>query len=166
MTTITELDLEFDFHDAVSVTHFDDDHYHAGSTVQRVDFIAEYNDRYHFIEVKDPDIPTATNPAAFGEKLRSGKLIQSLAGKYRDTLFFRSVQDKADKNIVYIVLLSMRALDPAMLVAKQDELRRSIPLTHSDWCRDSATTCIILNLEQWKRQFGDGSVRRLSEGAE
>ena len=163
MTTITELDLVFDFRDAVSVTHFDDDEYHVGSTVQRVDFIAEYDDRYHFIEVKDPDIPTAANAAAFATKLRSGKLVQSLAGKYRDTLFFRSVQGKTEKKIVYIVLLSMRVLDAAMLVAKQDELRRSIPLTHADWSRDSAATCIILNLEQWKRQFGDGSVRRLSE---
>lgn len=165
MTTVQEFDLELSFPGAQSVIHFDDSEYHAGSTVQRVDFIAEYEAYYLFVEIKDPDIPTAQDPAAFVTKLNSGKLVQSLAGKFRDTQFFRSAQGKTDRKILYLVLLSMQSLDNALLVAKQDELRKAIPIRHLDWESDCAASCIILNFEQWKKRFGEQSLRRISEGA-
>lgn len=165
MKTVQELDLELSFPEANDVIRFDKDDYHGASTIQRVDFIAEYEDRYIFIEIKDPDAPTAKNVPAFVEKLNSGKLIQSLAGKFRDTLFFRSLQGKVDLSVIYVVLLSMKSLDAALLLAKQDQLKKSIPLRHSDWARDCAASCIILNVEQWKKLFGDHSVKRISGGA-
>lgn len=165
MTTVQEFDLELTFSEAKSVFHFDDDAYHGSSTALRVDFIAEYEGRDIFVEIKDPDNPAAANPSAFEQKLKSGKLVQSLSGKFRDTLFFRSIQGKGERGIVYIVLISMAKLDSALLLAKQDELRRSIPLSHTDWERDCATSCIVLNVAQWKKQFGDQSLRRISEGA-
>lgn len=165
MTTVQEIDLELDFPGANEVIHFDDDVYHGTSTVQRVDFIAVYDDRYVFVEIKDPDNPVAENVTAFEGKLNSGKLVQSLSGKFRDTLFFRSIQGKHDLSVVYIVLLSMKKLDAALLLTKQDELRKSIPIRHADWTRDCAASCIILNVEQWKKRFGDQSIRRISEGA-
>lgn len=165
MTTVSEFDLELTFSEATSVFHFDDDEYHGASTAQRVDFIAEYECRDIFVEIKDPDNPAAANPSAFEQKLRSGKLVQSLSGKFRDTLFFRSLQGKGDREIIYIALISMEKLDGALLLAKQDELRRSIPLSHADWGRSCAASCIVLNVAQWKKQFGDHSLRRISEGA-
>ena len=165
MTTVLEFDLELSFPGAQAVIHFDDSDYHASSTVQRVDFIAEYEAHYLFIEVKDPDTPGAENPAAFVAKLNSGKLVQSLAGKFRDTVFFRSAQGKNDRKVLYLVLLSMQSLDDALLLAKQDELRKAIPIRHADWADDCAASCIILNFEQWKRRFGEQSLRRISEGA-
>jgi len=164
MTKLTELDLEFNFSDAIEAIQFDNDAYHAGSTIQRVDFIVEYEDCYRFIEVKDPDIPGAANIEGFINKLQSGKLIQSLSGKYRDSLFFRIIQNKADKKFEYIVLLSMSTLDVPLLLSKQDELLRSIPFRHIDWSDNSVTACVILNMQQWKRRFGENSVRRLSDG--
>jgi len=165
MKKLTELDLEFDFSDAIDAMYFDDDEYHSKNTMKRVDFIVEYEEFYRFIEVKDPDIPNAKSREKFLVKLGSGQLIQSLSGKYRDSLFFRSVQKKIDKKIQYIVLLSMASLDAALLLTKQDELHKSIPLSHSDWSNDSAAVCVIFNLNQWKKFFGEKSVKRLSEGA-
>ena len=48
--------LKFDFVDALNAFSFDDDksrlsHYNLSA----VDFIAEYHDRYEFIEIKDPN---------------------------------------------------------------------------------------------------------------
>ncbi|ABC65040.1 hypothetical protein [Erythrobacter litoralis] len=166
MTTVQEFDLELSFPGAKSIVHFDDDQYHGGSTVQRVDFIAEYDDQSLFIEIKDPDIPTAQNLGAFVQKLNSGKLVQSLAGKFRDTLFFRSAQGKNDRSIRYLVLLSMNSLDDALLIAKQDELRKAIPISHADWSKNCAASCIVLNFEQWRRQFGEASLRRISEATD
>ena len=163
MIKLVEMDLEFDFSDAIYAFQFDDDSYHGKSTLQRVDFIVEYEDCYRFIEIKDPDIPRAKDVNGFIEKFRSGKLIQSLSGKYRDTLFFRTIQKKVDKKIEYIVLLSMQALDAPLLLSKQDELHRSIPFRHEDWASNSAAVCVVLNMQQWKKRFGENSVCRLSE---
>ena len=160
---LQECDLEFDFSHALSAIKFDDGVTHAFSSIQPVDFIVEYDECFRFIEVKDPDAPGAANVAAFKDKLKSGKLIRSLAGKYRDSLFFRSFQDYPQKDIEYIVLLAMEALDEALLLAKQDELQRSIPLMHQAWQRNSACACVILNMAQWKKRYGDMSIRRLSE---
>lgn len=165
MTTVQEYDLEIAFPEAKTVIHFDDSAYHGNSTMQRVDFIAEYEDRSVFVEIKDPDNPASQNVPAFEKKLNSGKLVQSLSGKFRDTLFFRSIQGKGDLSVVYVVLLSMKNLEEALLLTKQDELKKSIPIRHADWARDCAASCIILNVEQWKKRFGDQSIRRISEGA-
>lgn len=159
---LTERDLEFDFTGALSAIQFDDSTTHSSTSIQPVDFIVEYADCFRFIEVKDPDEPGASNVDAFKEKLKTGSLIRSLAGKYRDSLFFRTHQDKATKEIEYIVLFSMIALDDALLLTKQDELHRSIPFRHNSWQKTSASACVILNMKQWKRLYGADSIKRLS----
>lgn len=162
MTVLQENDLAFDFGPEASAIRFDDDALHQPSTLKRVDFIAELSDRYIFLEVKDPDNPAATNPEAFRTKLLGGNLIPELAGKYRDSIWFRALSGKAVKPVHYVVLLSMASLEPALLVAKQDELQRSLPISHVDWSDPCAQACVILNFDQYKKQFGATSVRRLS----
>jgi hypothetical protein len=165
---LTEKDLEFNFSDAINAVQFDDTATHGNSSMKRVDFISEYEDFYRFIEVKDPDLPAATNEkkAKFLEDLISGKLLNSFAGKYRDSLLFRLLEGKNDKPVDYVVLLSMSSLDPALLLNKSDLLHKEIPLNHNAWPETSARSCVILNLEQYKIQFGETSVRRISEGVE
>lgn len=164
MTVLAENDLAFDFSSAIEAIIFDDDALHSPSTIKRVDFIAEFNDRFVFIEVKDPDRPGAANPEAFKTKLLTGNLIPDLAGKYRDSYWFRSLSGKVTKPVHYVVLISMASLEPALLLAKQDELKRSLPIIHKDWSAPCAAGCAILNLDQYKKQFGTNSVRRLSAG--
>lgn len=162
---LVEDDLEFYFNNAISAIRFDDDGTHGNNTMKRVDFIAEYADRYIFIEVKDPDNPVATNPEAFRGKLIGGNLIPDLAGKYRDSLCFHTLCGKTEKPIYYVVLLSMTALEPALLLNKQDELHRCLPMSHISWSKKAAEGCLILNLTQYKEYFGATSVRRISEGS-
>lgn len=164
MSVLSENDLEFDFSSAIEAIFFDDDALHKQSTMKRVDFIAEFSDRFVFLEIKDPDNPAAANSDAFKKKLLGGNLIPDLAGKYRDSLWFRTLSGKTNKPTHYIVLLSMASLEPALLLAKQDELQRSLPIKHTDWSAQCAQACVILNLEQYKKQFGADSVRRLSAG--
>lgn len=165
MTRLSERDLEFDFTGAARTIKFDDGIAHAKSSVQPVDFIVEYPDHYTFVEVKDPDEPGAANVEAFREKLKTGQLVRSLAGKFRDSLFFRVIQGVEKKPVQYIILLSMEALTDADLLSKTDQLKRSLPIEHADWPEDCATSCVILNVRQWKRIFGDESLRRLSASA-
>jgi len=163
MTMLVERDLEFDFAGAERAEKFDVAEIHASSSIQTVDFIVEYADCYQFIEIKDPDEPGAADVQAFKDKLKSGQLIKSLAGKYRDSLFFHRFLDHDEKNVEYIVLLSMKELDDAQLLSKLDELHRSIPYAHPLWQRNSAAVCVILNVAQWKKRFGPASIRRLSD---
>jgi hypothetical protein len=164
MTVLAENDLEFDFSSAMEAIIFDDDALHNPSTMKRVDFIAEYTDRFVFLEIKDPDQAGAANPEAFKTKLLTGNLIPDLAGKYRDSSWFRTLSGKTSKPFHYVVLFSMASLEPALLLAKQDELKKSLPVMHKDWSAPCAAGCAILNLDQYKKQFGANSVRRLSAG--
>ena len=168
MTKLAELDLEFDFSNAVNAYQFDSDELHGTSTGQRVDFIAEYENCYLFIEVKDPDHPAATNPAAFLAKLSNEKLVNSLAGKFRDTFFFKTLCAEYDrqKKIDYIVLLSCSAIDDAMMLTKQDQLHRKIPIQHTQWSGQPTISCSLMSLQKYKELFGENSVRRISEGTE
>lgn len=165
MTILSERDLAFDFGDVVSAIKFDDGIAHAKSSVQPVDFIVEHADRYMFIEIKDPDEPGAANVEAFREKLKSGKLVRSLAGKFRDSFFFKIIQGVEKKPAEYIVLLSMAALSDADLLNKIDQLKRSLPITHADWPENCVTSCVVMNVRQWNRKFGEGSLKRLSATA-
>lgn len=165
MTVLVENDLEFDFTSALGAFVFDDDNLHNPSTVKRVDFIAEFTERFVFLEIKDPDHPKAADPEAFKAKLLSGNLIPDLAGKYRDSVWFRTLSGKTTKPIHYVVLLSMASLEPALLLSKADELKKSLPIFHTDWTAPCAQACVVFNLDQYKRHFGAASVRRLSAGA-
>lgn len=164
MTVLREIDLEFDFSAALAAIRFDDDSFHGTSTMKRVDFIAEFSDHYVFLEVKDPDNPSASRPQEFVNKLLGGNLIPDLAGKFRDSFLFRLLSGKTEKPIRYLVLLSMASLDPALLLSKQDELLRSLPLVHKEWAKPCVEGCAILNLEQYKKKYGPHSVRRVSLG--
>ena len=163
MTKLSEDDLEFDFSDALDAFKYDDDELHAGHNMQRVDFIAEYDECYRFIEVKDMDRPNPANPEAFMNKFRDGSLIKSLAGKYRDSYLFRTLEGRVNKDCDYIVLLAMSSLDPALILNKSDQLYKAIPIQHRAFKQDAARSCIILNFEQYRQRFGEHSVIRLSE---
>ena len=160
MVTLEEQDLRISLEKAVDGENFDREDVKHGTSLQPVDLIFEFKDYYLFVEVKDPDVPGTSNPESFRTNLQSGKVIRKVAGKFRDTTYFRINEGKCDKKIKYVFLLSMASLDAALLETKQDELRKSLPSSHSFW--GSNVTCVIMNIEQWKRKFGKHSITRIS----
>lgn len=164
MSKYVEDDLEFDFSWAESSFNYDDDVKHAGHEMKRVDFIAKQEGKCYFLEVKDPDHPRAEqNLESNKQKLLSGNLVPDLAAKYRDSLWFQALSYKVQKELHYVVLFSMKEIEPALLLSRSDALYKAIPVSHPEWIMSMASTCVILNLEQYKRQFGENSVRRISE---
>jgi len=163
--TETAEDLVFDFNDVLNrnEVRFDTKQLRDRTSMQPVDFIAEYEDCYRFIEVKDPDQLGARNPQAYEREFREGKGVRDLAGKFRDSFFLFSLQGREPKRVEYVVLLSMARLEAAFLVTKTDELRKSIPWKHRSMVNSPLTTCVILNLAQWQNQFGQNSVWRASD---
>ena len=165
MTKFVEDDLEFDFSWADLGENFDCDTRHAGHQMKRVDFIAEKGNQCFFIEIKDPDHPKASqNLAENRDKFLNGNLVHDLAGKYRDSLLFKTLCNSAQKELHYIVLFSMKCMVPALLMARNDALKKAIPISHKEWGAVMAKSCLILNIEQFKKIFGEQSVRRISEG--
>lgn len=161
MITLDELDLRISFENALYGENFDQDEIKLGTSLQPVDLIFEFENYYLFVEVKDPDVPNPSNPISFMQKLNSGQVIRKVAGKFRDTTFFRIRQGRNDKPIKYVFLLSMASLDPALLSNKQDELRKSLPSKHEFWGSD--ITCVVMNIQQWQRKFGADSITRISD---
>ncbi len=164
MKTLQEEDLIFNVTSAVSAVKFDDNAIHGTkSTMKRVDIIIEKDDKVIFLEVKDPDMPGAVNPNKLKQDLQGGSLIPELAGKYRDSLLFTRLRGGYDKPINYVVLISMACLDDALILNKTDVLRSAIPVSHRQWNHDSASSCVILKLDAYKKAFGDHSVWRASD---
>lgn len=165
MTKFVEADLEFDFSWADLSENFDCNKRHAGHQMKRVDFIAEKENQCFFIEIKDPDHPKATQNLEDNRvKFMSGNLIHDLAIKYRDSLLFKTLCNSAQNELHYIVLFSMKSMDPALLMARNDALKKAIPISHKEWGKVMAKSCLILNIELFKKRFGEQSVRRISEG--
>jgi hypothetical protein len=164
MKTVQEEDLIFDVSSALRVEKFDDKKLHGNrSSMKKVDFIIEESERIVFLEVKDPDIPEASNVDEFKESLKNGNLIYELAGKYRDSFLFALQRAELTKPVHYIVLISMDSLDKALLVNMIDGLNRSIPISHRSWTNNLAASTVILKLDSYKQQFGDQSVWRASD---
>lgn len=161
MAIVQEIDLEFDFSTAISAVKIDETLF-SSADIKSADFFVKYSDHIKIIEVKDPDVPGASNPQGILDKMHNGKLSSSLAGKIRDTIFILKSQGENFEEIEYITLLSMASLQPPQLLALQNELRRKIPLNNSSFPNDSLSRCVILNLRQWERKFPDSPITRIS----
>lgn len=161
--SLKEQDLEFTFENAKLEEIFDKDEIREKSNIKAVDFLVEYDDCYRFIEIKDIDCPNPNNPEAFVRKFKSGELIDSLARKYRDSKFYFIHTERPIKKFEYIVLISAKCIDDALLLNKQDQLKKKIPIMHNNWINNSVDVCAILSIKKWKSCFGQESIKRLSE---
>lgn len=163
--SLIERDLEFTFENFKSEENFDKNEIREKSNLKTVDFLVEYDDCYRFIEVKDIDCPNPKNPEKFIEKFNSGALLDSLARKYRDSKFYFIHTERPIKRFEYLVLISAKCIDEALLLNKQDQLKKKIPIEHSNWVKTSSDVCAILNAKKWKNCFGENSIKRLSENS-
>ena len=163
MTTILrEGDLEFDFSDAIDGIKFDDATHCLSHCMKAVDFVVELDEKYLFVEVKDPAHPRARpqNQAGFQEDTLDGTLRNEIVTKFRDSFLYRWAENKLDKPVIF---LSLVTLDEGMVNYFQDEIKRSLPLSGSErWTRNIAQACIVVNLDAWNRNFARWPVHRLS----
>jgi hypothetical protein len=165
--------FSFDFTDAIDAFVFDEKnknqpHYHGLSQAMKaVDIIVELDNDYLFIEIKDfhaPDDYNFQNAVADEQKKEKRRhfnhLREVLKYKYRDTWLYRWAENKTDKPIRYLCLLT---LDNAQISALNNELRRLLPIGNagSRWHREIARSCVVVNIERWNRNFPIWQVTRL-----
>ena len=165
---LDERDLRISIPDATAEIHFEKYLGNSKGNMKNIDLIFASEECWTFVEIKDPDCPGATPERVkeFSEKLKTDVLVKELATKFRESVFFRWRENAINKTIQYLVLLSMKSVDSALLLRKNELLERTIPLKHEKWHEDKSGpffSCAILNVEQWKRKFGADSVIRISD---
>ena len=155
--------FSFDFTDATNVFVFDEKDiskttYH-GLPMKAVDIIAEFKDAYVYVEMKDfndPDLydtsSTATDEVIKEKRDHFKWLKNYLKYKYRDTYLFRHAEEKADKPIHYICLLTF---DNALNTIMQKALRKELPVGFASkrWKKEIVKSCQVVNVNKWNENF-------------
>jgi hypothetical protein len=155
--------FSFDFTDAINAYVFDEKDkskptYH-GLPMKAVDIVAEFNNAYIFVEIKNFHDPNSYNNSLADDdedsNAKSGNfkwLKNYLKYKYRDTYLFRYAEKKTDKPIHYICLLTF---DNALNIRMQKSLTRELPVgkVSKRWLQEIATSCQVVNIERWNLNF-------------
>lgn len=100
MSIIIAEGFSFDFKNALNAFKFDEANqslptYHGVTSLKAVDIIAEFEDYYIFVEIKDYT----------QNQFKYKKLKNYLKYKFRDTFLYRYAENKVDKPIRYLCLL-------------------------------------------------------------
>lgn len=163
--------FEFRFENALEAFVFDEKDsskpmFH-GVPMKGVDVVAEFDDAYVYVELKDFDDPTmydVLSPATEDEKEKKQAhfkwLKNYLKYKFRDTYLFRYAEGKVDKPVRYICLLNF---DNPMSVHMMKQLKRELPVGKAScrWVKALATGCYVVNLDKWNENFPKWQVARL-----
>lgn len=164
--------FRFNFTDAVAAFVFDEKDrskptFH-GVPMKAVDIVAEFAENYVWVEIKDhSDLSAYDERLADAqnarERARQGYsfLKDYLKYKYRDTYLFRHAEQKVDKPIHYICLLSF---DNALNGRLQKDLRHELPVGQASprWQFALAKSCQVLNLSLWNKLFPKWPAERIS----
>lgn len=144
--------FDFDFTDAVDAFVFDEKdpaspQFHGLShAMKAVDVVVELPMDYLFVEAK-----TFQGPDDYTKDKAFDHLRERLKYKYRDTFLYRWAEEKVDKPIRYICLLT---LDNALISRMNKELQRQLPPGKAArWKKEIAGSCVVVNPERWNRNF-------------
>lgn len=163
--------FEFRFSNAIEAYVFDEKDrskptFH-GAPMKGVDIIAEFDDAYIYVEIKDYDNPAlydvakAMNDEESRDRQDSFKWLKGyLKYKFRDTHLYRYAEDKVDKPVHYICMLTFdNALNNRMLKALKQEL--PVGKKSRRWKQELAKSCQVVNFEKWNEVFPAWPVTRI-----
>ena len=164
--------FEFCFTDAIDAFVFDETDrtkptFH-GAPMKGVDIVAEFDNAYVYVEMKDYDDPSIYDirAALTDEEKRSRQecfkwLKNYLKYKFRDSYLYRHAEQKVEKPIHYVCLLTF---DNALNIQMQKALKRELPVGKASrrWVQALATSCQVVNLDKWNENFPKWPVTRLA----
>jgi hypothetical protein len=134
--------------------------------MKAVDFIAELDDRYLFIEFKDPQHPKCRKEDrdAFVQGFKAGTIDEDLKYKYRDSFLYEWATEKQQKPVYYYVLVALDTLTEVELLTRTDSLKQKLPVQgplSGIWARPIVAGCAVFNISSWNRFLSTYPVRRL-----
>lgn len=167
----------FCFNDALDAFVFDEKDkskptYH-GLPMKAVDIVAEFQECYIFIELKDYDdvsefnIQCRLESTSEETKKRQDSfrwLKNYLKYKFRDTYLCRHAEQKNNKPIRYICLLNF---DNALNAVMQKSLKAELPVGKKSrrWVQELAISCHVMSINKWNEKFSSWPITRLSSAA-
>lgn len=169
MSVYRERGLQITIPDTINVRRFDDHTTHGLShCMKAVDFILEEPNRHIFVEIKDPENPSSTveDRSLFVQRFLSGRIDESLKYKYRDSFLYEWAAKRVIKDIFYAVLIAIKTMTEADLLARTDELKRVLPFSGPPsgvWKRPIVAGCAVFNIEAWNKIFPQYPVQRVSQ---
>ena len=164
--------FEFRFEDALDAFVFDETDstkttFH-GAPMKGVDIVAEFEEAYVYVELKDYDDPSIYDVlgAATDDEKNSRQdsfkwLKNYLKYKFRDSYLYRHAEQKVDKPVHYVCLITF---DNALNSRMQKSLKQELPVGRASrrWVQALATSCHVVNLNKWNENFPKWPVTRLA----
>jgi len=160
--------FKFSFTDALDAFVFDEKDrtkptFH-GAPMKGVDIVAEFEEAYVYIELKDYDDSSGydvVNTDSDDTRAHFKWLKNYLKYKYRDTYLYRHAEQKVDKPIHYVCLITF---DNALNSRMQKALKRELPVGKASprWVQSIATSCQVLNINRWNENFPKWPVSRIA----
>lgn len=164
--------FSFDFTDAIDAFVFDEKDktkpmYH-GLPMKAVDIVAEFANAYVYVEMKDFNDPDLyrNETAETDEEVKARHdyfnwLKNYLKYKYRDSYLCRHAENKVEKPIHYICLLT---LDNALNIAMQKALQKELPIGKASkrWRQEIAKSCQVVNIAKWNDNFPKWPLIRMA----
>ncbi|SQD78320.1 hypothetical protein [Moritella yayanosii] len=166
--------FRFEFTDALEAFVFDEKDkskptFH-GAPMKGVDIVAEFDEAYVYIEIKDYqdefasayDIQNFESDDELKEKRRAFKWLKNyLKYKYRDSYLYRHAEDKVEKPIHYICLLNF---DNALNLKFTKSLKQELPIGRKSrrWNKSLAQSCRVLNIDRWNEHFPKWPVSKIA----
>lgn len=142
-----------------------------GAPMKCVDIVAEFDEAYVYVELKDYDDPSIYDVLSIStedeKKSRQDSfkwLKNYLKYKFRDSYLYRHAEQKADKPIHYVCLITF---DNALNSRMQKSLKQELPVGKAScrWVRVLAKSCQVVNLDKWNENFPKWPVTRLAADA-
>jgi len=143
---------EFDFLHSVNAFRADKDQYNGLSAV---DFIVKMDDKFLFIEVKDPEHPSSLkfgNPDEFIEEIKKPAKV---AGKFKDSLLRELAKGQSFLTpVLNVLILEWSKFDAAQRRKMQEDIGNVIPKFEED-CFSSVknTSFVVLNINDFQKIF-------------
>ncbi len=163
---VSEGDMRFDFSKALSCKKFDNNDHGLSHCMKAVDFILESDDKIYFVEVKDPQHPSARNLEENINSIISGNLVKNiLVPKCRDSFLYEYAMDNISKPVLFLVLIGLDSLSAADLSNQTDKLKKHIPIdgpSGISWPKRFIEGCMIMNLQTWNKHITQFPVSRIS----
>ena len=166
MTVFTEGSLQITINDAVTARKFDAAGHGLSHCMKAVDLIIELEDRYLFIEFKDPQHPDASDLSTgeYLESFKNAQLDEDFKYKYRDSFLYEWASGRVEKPVDYLLLIALDTLTSPLLRHRRREMERKLPLRGPDggpWARPIVRGCGVFNIDSWNRNFPAYPVSRL-----
>jgi len=127
-----------------------------GNTLSDVDFIAETEDAVFLIEYKNTEIENATDPNAFEEKIKSGKLYDNLVSKYYGGTFYLLASDRK-KPIHFIAILESKLMEDTFTRRRAEaSIKKRLPFKlqeNLDIVHSLIEDFKIWSISEWNEHF-------------